>query len=83
LWYLETMDSTVRGRRDLFDLTGIAPLALVPHIGTLAEERAARRRMWLAAATSAATVCVAVILVHFLYRPLDVLWFFLAHRLGY
>ena len=83
LWYLETMDSTVRGRRDLFDLTGIAPLALVPHIGTLAEERAARRRMWLAAATSAATVCVAVILVHFLYRPLDVLWFSLAHRLGY
>ena len=83
LWYLEMMDSTVRGRRDLFDLTGIAPLALVPHIGTLAEERAARRRMWLAAGTSAATVCVAVILIHFLYRPLDVLWFSFAHRLGY
>ncbi len=83
LWYLETMDSTVRGRRDLFDLTGIAPLALVPHISTLADERAARRRKWLAAGTSAATVCVAVLLIHFLYRPLDVLWFSFAHRLGY
>jgi protein tyrosine kinase modulator len=83
LWYLETMDSTVRGRRDLFDLTGIAPLALVPHISTVAEERAARRRIWLTAGTSAATVCVVVILIHFLYRPLDVLWFSFAHRLGY
>ena len=83
LWYLETMDATVRGRRDLFDLTGIPPLALVPHIGTLAEERAAQRRVWLTAGTSAATFCVAVVLIHFLYRPLDVLWFTFAHRLGF
>jgi polysaccharide biosynthesis transport protein len=83
LWYLETMDATVRGRRDLFDLTGIPPLALVPHIGTLAEERAAKRRVWLTAGTSAATFCVAVVLIHFLYRPLDVLWFTFAHRLGF
>ena len=83
LWYLETMDSTVRGRRDLFDLTGIAPLALVPHIGTLAEVQAARRRIWLTAGSSAAMACVAVVLIHFLYMPLDVLWFSFAHRLGY
>jgi uncharacterized protein involved in exopolysaccharide biosynthesis len=82
LWYLETMDSTVRGRTDLFNLTGIAPLALVPHIGTLGEARAARRRMWLTTGTSVATLCVTVVLVHFFYRPLDVLWFALAHRFG-
>ena len=83
LWYLETMDSTVRGRKDLFDLTGIAPLALVPHIGTLAEARAARRRLWLTTGTSVATLCVAVVLIHFFYRPLDVLWFSFAHRFGF
>ena len=83
LWYLEAMDATIRGRRDLFDLTGIPPLALVPHIGTLAEERAAKRRVWLTAGTSVATFCVAVVLIHFLYRPLDVLWFSFAHRLGF
>jgi succinoglycan biosynthesis transport protein ExoP len=82
LWYLETMDSTVRGRKDLFNLTGIAPLALVPHIGTLGEARGARRRMWLTTGTSVATLCVAVVLIHFFYRPLDVLWFAFAHRLG-
>jgi len=82
LWLLESMDSTIRGRRDLFDLTGVPPLALIPHIGTMAEARAARRRVWLATGTSFATVCAAVVLVHFLYMPLDVLWFALARRFG-
>ena len=83
LWILETMDGTVRGRRDLFNLTGIPPLALVPHIITTAEVRAARRRMWITAGSAAATVCVAVILTHFFVRPLDVLWFTFARRLGF
>ena len=83
LWYLETMDTTVRGRGDLFSLTGIAPLALVPHIGNLAEQNAARRRKWLTAGTTAATFCVAVILIHFFYRPLDVLWFGFARKFGF
>ena len=83
LWYLEMMDTTVRGRGDLFNLTGIAPLALVPHIGNLAEQAAARRRKWLTAGTAAATFCVAVILIHFFYRPLDVLWFGFARKFGF
>jgi succinoglycan biosynthesis transport protein ExoP len=82
LWALETQDSTIRSRRDLFDLTGIAPLALVPYIGTVSEARAARRRRWLTAATSFVTVGVAVVLTHFFYMPLDVLWFSLARRFG-
>jgi polysaccharide biosynthesis transport protein len=83
LWLLDKMDATVRGRHDLFDLTGIPPLALVPHIGTTAEFLAARRRRRIAAVTAAATACVAVVLIHFFYRPLDVLFFGLAHRFGF
>ncbi len=79
---LEMTDSTIRSRQDLINLTGIPPLALVPHIGTAAEFRAARRRMWLATGTSVATVCIAVVLIHFLYMPLDVLWFAVARRFG-
>ena len=80
---LELMDTTIRSRYDLVSLTGIAPLALVPHIGTVAEFRAARRRMWLTVSTSVATVFVAVALIHFLYMPLDVLWFAAARRFGF
>jgi len=79
---LEHMDTTIRSRGDLLNLTGIPPLALVPHIGTAAEFRAARRRLWLAMGTSVATVFVAAILIHFFYVPLDVLWFAAARRFG-
>jgi succinoglycan biosynthesis transport protein ExoP len=83
LWFLETMDSTVRSRGDLFDLTGIPPLALVPHITTRSELRAARRRMWLTVGTATAAVFAAVALTHFFYRPLDVLWFTFVQRAGF
>jgi uncharacterized protein involved in exopolysaccharide biosynthesis len=80
---LETLDSTIRSRQDLVKLTGIPPLALVPHIGTVAEFQTARRRRWLAAGSSFATVCMAVLLIHLFYMPLDVLWFSLARRFGF
>lgn len=83
LWLLETLDSSVRGRVDLLTLTGVPPLALVPYIGTEAERRASRRRMRLAVGSAMASLCVAVALAHFLYRPLDVLWFTFARRMGF
>jgi protein tyrosine kinase modulator len=83
LWMLERVDSSVRGRLDLVNLTGVAPLALVPHIGTEGERRAARRRLRLAFGASIASAFVAVAMVHFLYQPLDVLWFSFARRMGF
>jgi succinoglycan biosynthesis transport protein ExoP len=83
LWLLESMDTSVRGRFDLHKLTGIPPLALVPHIGTEAERRAGRRRIQLAIGTAMGSVCIAVALTHFFYRPLDVIWFTFARRMGF
>jgi uncharacterized protein involved in exopolysaccharide biosynthesis len=83
LWLMEKIDSSVRGRLDLLSLTGVAPLALVPHIETEAERRSGRRRMQLAVGSAMASVVGAVALTHFFYRPLDVLWFTLARRMGF
>jgi hypothetical protein len=83
LWLLEKMDSSVRSRLDLLNLTGVAPLALVPHIETEAERRAGRRRMRLAVGSAMASLCIAVALTHFFYQPLDVLWFTFARRFGF
>ena len=83
LWLLETTDTSVRGRLDLLKLTGIAPLALVPHIDTATERRAGRRRAQLALGSAMAALCVAVALTHYFYRPLDVLWFSFARRMGF
>jgi succinoglycan biosynthesis transport protein ExoP len=82
VWLLEMNDTSVRGRVDLLKLTGIPPLALVPYIGTEAERRTVRRQLRLALGSAMATACVAVALIHFFYRPLDVLWFTFARRFG-
>jgi len=83
LWLLEQMDTSVRGRFDLMELTGIPPLALVPHIQTDSEDRSHRRRMRLAFGSAVASLFIAVAMTHFLYKPLDVLWFTFARRIGF
>jgi protein tyrosine kinase modulator len=83
LWLLESADTSVRGRLDLSKLTGAAPLALVPYIGTEAERLAVRRRVRVTVGACVASLCIAVALTHFLYRPLDVLWYTFARRAGF
>jgi len=79
---LESIDATVRGGRDIVDLLQTTPLAFVPRIITQREIRDALRRRriaWVVAATG----CLATIaLVHFFYRPLDVLWYITLRHLG-
>jgi polysaccharide biosynthesis transport protein len=81
-WLRETTDATVRGRDELLRLIGVAPLALVPQIITTQDLIAARRRTRLTLGSAAGTFCIALVLVHLLYRPLDVIWFSLMQRFG-
>lgn len=83
LWLLENFDTSVRGRLDLMQLTGIPPLALVPHIETDSEQRNHRLRIRFAFGGAMASLCIAVVMTHFFYRPLDVLWFTFARRMGF
>ncbi|HZF25303.1 MAG TPA: hypothetical protein VEZ88_03500 [Steroidobacteraceae bacterium] len=78
----ESLDGTVRGRQDLSALLNVAPLAVIPYIGTLAESTRQRARFRLAAFGAMGTILAAAVLVHFLYRPLDVLWFTAMRKFG-
>ena len=71
---LNTLDTTVRNRRDLSTLLKVPPLAVLPWISTAADLRAnvVTRRLSI----------VAVPLIHFFYRPLDVLWQVAARWVG-
>lgn len=82
LWLLERLDTSVRGRADLQHLLGVPALALVPHIMTEADHAEGRRRRWIAAGAVAASLCVALTLVNFLFRPLDVLFYQVLHTFG-
>lgn len=79
---LETLDRSVRGRLDLERIVAAPPLVTVPWIETAAERAAVRRRVRLGLATSAGALVVAVVALHLLWRPLDVLWFVALRRFG-
>ncbi len=71
---LEAMDTSIRGRRDIEALIAVPPLAVLPWIETPAERAAQTKFRRLSLAGAATSVVAAVVMVHFLYRPLDVLW---------
>lgn len=79
---LESLDATVRGRRDLLDALGQPPLALIPHIATHEESLAGIRYSRAGLLTAAAAALGATLAIHFLYRPLDILWLTVMRRMG-
>ncbi|MBI1195094.1 MAG: lipopolysaccharide biosynthesis protein [Gammaproteobacteria bacterium] len=76
------LDGSVRGLGAVESLTGELPLVAVPYLKTESERR--RDSRYRARATMAFVVAVLGVLamVHFLWKPLDVIWFVLLNRLG-
>lgn len=70
----EVMDTSIHGRRDIEALVAVPPLAVLPWIETPAARAAKNKVRRLSLAGAATSVVAAVVMVHFLYRPLDVLW---------
>ncbi len=80
--FLEQTDDSVRSRRDLENLLTVPPLAVVPWIDTDADHASRRRtrQRWLVACSGG--FVALLLLVHFLWRPLDVVWQVILRRLG-
>jgi hypothetical protein len=79
---LENTDRSIRGRRDLEAIISVPPLAIVPRIMTMADRAVRRRHRRQALAGAAGAVLVAIVLTHFYFRPLDVLWEVAVRKLG-
>ncbi len=79
---LESTDETIRGRLDVMQLLQSPPLAIVPRITTAQDRRVAQRRRQLTLGATAAAGVAAVLVTHFLVKPLDVLWFAALRHLG-
>jgi succinoglycan biosynthesis transport protein ExoP len=78
----DSLDPSVRGVNDVRRLLSVPPLAAIPNIVTEAEARRQRRvarYSWQGAVLALVGVGVSV---HFLVRPLDIVWLSLLHRFG-
>lgn len=79
---LETLDGRVRGQRDLASLVSAPPLAVIPWIKTDEESQMYKRRRRWASAGGFMACIVILLLVHTLFRPLDVVLAVLLRRIG-
>jgi succinoglycan biosynthesis transport protein ExoP len=71
---LESVDTHIRGKRDVEDLLSVAPLAVLPWMDTPREVALRGRRLKYSLVGAAASVVCTVVLLHFFVRPLDLLW---------
>ncbi len=72
---LEGLDHSVRNSRALAALLQVPVLAVIPYMETHEQKLHKRRAAAMIAISSVAALIVAVLLVHYFWIPLDVLWF--------
>lgn len=74
VFLLEKLDGTIRSEFGLEKIIGFAPLVVIPHITSYSPSQRAVIK-WQPIAISACVLLVAIVSVHFLYKPLDVLYY--------
>ncbi len=81
---LESMDDSIRGVKSMESLFGVAPLATIPYIPSpseIAETQSHAPKIKLILG-GLGTLAIALILVNYFYKPLDVLWYVVLRKLG-
>ena len=71
----ESMSEAVRGAKGVVALLHTAPLAVIPYLPNAADTRAERSKKRIMLISVIAGIVIVLLLVHFLFSPLDVLWF--------
>ena len=79
---LETLFGRVRGAEAVTAITGMRPLVLVPYITVAAEAKRRRRLLWAVVLGAVVLGVLALVAIHFLYQPLDLLLMKVMARLG-
>lgn len=80
--FSEQLDETIRTPRQLGLAAGVAPLAVIPHLATDDDISRVVLRQRLLRWSGAGAVVAAVALAHYLWLPLDVVWFTALRKLG-
>ena len=79
---LEALDGSLYGEKAFTRVMGAAPLVLIPYLENSEDRQHGRRKLLLGLAAVLAVCIAAVLAVHVLYMPLDVLWYVLLRKIG-
>jgi uncharacterized protein involved in exopolysaccharide biosynthesis len=71
----ESMSDAVRGAKGVTALLHTAPLAVIPYLPNTTELRSKSKKKLMVFMMAIAGIVILLLLVHFLFSPLDVLWF--------
>jgi len=71
----ESMNSAVRGAKGVVAILHTAPLAVIPYLPNAADNQAQRKKKRIMIIAVISGIIILLALVHFLFSPLDVLWF--------
>jgi uncharacterized protein involved in exopolysaccharide biosynthesis len=78
----DSLDPAIRGANDVRRLLSVPPLAAIPLIVTHADAARQRRIQRLSWFGTLAAIAAAAAAVHFLVRPLDIVWLSVLRRFG-
>jgi succinoglycan biosynthesis transport protein ExoP len=78
----DSLDPSIRGVNDVRRLLSVPPLAAIPNIVTQAESRRQRRFNRYSWQGAVVAIIGAGVTIHFMVRPLDIVWLNLLHRFG-
>jgi len=71
----ESMNAAVRGAKGVMAILHTAPLAVIPYLPNETDTRAQQKKKRIMLFAVIAGIVILFLLVHFLFSPLDVLWF--------
>jgi uncharacterized protein involved in exopolysaccharide biosynthesis len=78
----ELLDQSVRGEKQLTEILGVSPIVKIPYIYLDEEIQAKGRRLYYILGGIFASGVVFLLCVHYLWKPLDVIWFILMRKSG-
>jgi len=71
----ESMDSSVRGERGVTAVLEFPPLSVIPYLQNSEDLARAEKTKQIVIAAVTGSFVILLLLIHFLWTPLDVLWF--------
>lgn len=77
----DVLDNRVHGPRGVLRVVGASPLAVVPIIQTAADRRRRNMQRIVTVAGTLGVIVLALFAIHLFFRPLDVIWFQILHRI--